>query len=416
MRVAHINVTSELSTGRIALGICESLQRSGHAALLCHARGGAPGTVPSYRIGNRWDTLVHAGLARLFDCAGFLSRHATKKLVRQLMAYKPDLVHLHNLHGYYLNLPMLMGYLAEAGVPVVWTLHDCWPFTGHCAHYAMAGCERFRSGCHDCPNKKQYPASYLLDRSKQNWLDKRDAIRAIDNLTLVTPSQWMAGEAGRSYLAKYPICVIPSGIDLDAFYPATEDAVQSAIDWHGLRRHGNKPVVLSVASAWRAAKGINDLMDLQAILGDEMVIAVAGLTEDQMYYLPPEMIPLPMVRGEQGLRALYTAADIYISLSYEESQGLTLVEALACGTQVVCYDQTALPEIITEDTGIAVPTGDLEAVADACRKLLKEPKSPDACRNRACAFDRDTQFAKYVKLYEELVEYETPAERPREPK
>jgi len=146
------------------------------------------------------------------------------------------------------------------------------------------------------------------------------------------------------------------------------------------------------------------------------VIAVVGLTPKQMEYMPPEMISVPMVYGADTLRALYTAADICISLSYEESQGLTLVEALACGTQVVCYDQTALPEIITEDTGIAVPTGDLEAVADACRKLLKEPKSPDACRNRACAFDRDTQFAKYVKLYEELVEYETPAERPREPK
>ena len=405
MRIAHINVTSELSTGRIALGICEAVQQNGHAALLCYSRGGIPEGVPGYRIGSRLDTMLHAGLARALDCAGFLSRRATKRLVRQLRLYSPDIVHLHNLHGYYLNLPVLMEYLADAGIPVVWTLHDCWPFTGHCAHYSMAGCDRFRAGCYRCPNKRQYPASWLLDRSKHNWLMKREMITALQNLTLIAPSQWLAGEAKKSFLSRYPVRVLPSGIDLDAFRPAGESAVRAVIERYGLRRHGDKPVALSVASAWRAAKGINDLMLLQEELGNEMVIAVAGLTAQQMEYLPPQMIGIPMVYGANALRALYTAADLYISLSYEESQGLTLVEALACGTQVLCYDQTALPEIVTPETGEIVPAGDVKAAAEACRKLIENPRLPEDCQTRAYQFDRDRQFAEYVKLYDELMGY-----------
>lgn len=406
MRVAHINVISELSTGRIALGICESLQQSGHAALLCHSRGGIPEAVPSYRIGSRLDTMVHSGLARIFDCAGFLSRRATKALVRQLRLYKPDIVHLHNLHGYYLNLPILMDYLKDADVPVVWTLHDCWPFTGHCAHYSMARCERFRTGCHHCPNKKQYPASWLLDRSRQNWLKKRGMILALRNLTLVAPSAWLAGEVQKSFLGGVPVRVLPSGIDLAAFRPVDENDAEAVIARYGLGRQGDKPIILSVASAWRAAKGINDLMDLRERLKGEAVIAIVGLTARQMEYLPQGMIGVPMVYGTDTLRALYSAADIYISLSYEESQGLTLIEALACGTQVICYNQTALPEIVTQDTGLVVPAGDIEAAADACRKLLDEPNAPEACRARALAFDRDTQFAEYVRLYVKLLGFE----------
>ena len=404
MRVAQINVTSELSTGRIALGICETLQSCGHAALLCHSRGGVPEAVPSYRIGSRLDTFIHAGLARFLDCAGFLSRRATRKLVQQLRLYKPDVVHLHNLLGYYLNIPILMEYLREANVPVVWTLHDCWPFTGHCAHYSMARCDRWRSICHHCPNKRQYPASLLLDRSKQNWLKKREVETQLESLTLAAPSRWLAGEAQKSFLGKYPVRVLPSGIDLEAFRPAGEAAVEEAVERWKLKKHGDKPILLSVASAWRAAKGINDLIDLQELVGDEMAIVVVGLTPRQTEVLPPEMIAVPMVHGAHSLRALYTAADICVSLSYEESQGLTLVEALACGTQVLCYDQTALPEIVTEETGAVVPAGDIGAVAEACRKLLEEPKSPEACRARAAAFDRDTQFIEYVRLYEELTQ------------
>lgn len=400
MRVAHISRSSERPEGRTALAICQSLQAAGHAALFCHADGGIPEAVPSYRVGGRVDRLWHAALARVLDCEGLLSRRATRRLARQLSLYKPDIVHLHTLHGNYLNLPILMDYLKNAGVPVVWTLGDCWPFTGHCLHYAMEGCVRFRTGCHHCPNKRREPASLLLDRSRQNWLSKRDILTAFEALTLVAPSEWMAGELRKSFLSACPLRVIPGGIDLNAFRPAAAEDVAAVAARYGLRRHGDLPLVLSVAGAWRASRGINDLMDLHETLLGEAVVAVVGLTPRQMEYLPPGMISIPVIYGTDTLRALYTAADICVSLRYEEAQDLTLPEALACGTQVVCYNQTSLPEAVSEDTGIVVPTGDVNAVADACRALLNAPKDPLACIARARAFDREAEMGAYMELYD----------------
>lgn len=403
MRFAHINLSSEGSAGQTALLLCEALQGAGHAALLCHALGSIPAAVPSYRIGGKLDRAAHKAASRVFDCAGFRSRRATQKLVEQLGLYKPDLVHLHTLHGYYLHLPELMGYLAEAKVPVLWTLRDCWAYTGHCAYYAMARCERFRAGCGQCPSKRAYPQSLALDRSQANWRRKRDAIQKIENLTFAAPSQWLAGELRKSFLAEYPVHVIPGGIDLNSFRPAGDADVESVAARYGLRRYGSKPVILSAARAWRAARGINDLMDLHAELNGEAVIAVVGLTPRQMEYLPPGMVGIPVIYGTDTLRALYTAADICVSLRYEEAQDLTLLEALACGTQLVCYDQCSLPEAVSEDTGIVVPTGRVQAVADACRALLDAPKDPLACIARAQAFDRELELGAYRNLCDTLV-------------
>jgi putative colanic acid biosynthesis glycosyltransferase len=402
MRFAHINLSSEDNAGQTALSICHTLQSAGHAALMCHALGSIPEEVPSYRIGGKLDRAAHQALSRVFDCAGFRSRRATRELIGQLRLYKPDLIHLHTLHGYYLHLPELMEYLAGAGIPVVWTLRDSWPYTGHCAAYGMARCERFRAGCGRCPNKRAYPESLALDWSKENWLKKREAILKIENLTLVAPSQWLAGELRKSFLAEYPVHVIPGGVDLTVFRPAGEGDVESVAARYGLGRNGRKPVLLSVARHWRGARGINDLMDLHGILNGEAVIAVVGLKPKQMGYLPPGMVGVPVIYGADTLRALYTAADICLSLRYEEAQDLTLTEALACGTQVVCYDQCSLPEAVSEDTGLVVPTGRVQAVADACRALLETPKDPVACIARAQAFDRELEMQAYRALYKEL--------------
>ncbi len=402
MRIAHITTSSEGTAGQTALSLCETLQDAGHAALFCYATGGIPEGVPSYRIGGVVDRTVHKALAHVFDCAGFCSRGATKKLTEQLTLYKPDLVHLYTLHGYALHLPELMRYLSAAGIPVVWTMLDCWPFTGHCAHYARAGCQRFCNGCHHCPNLRHYPESLVLDRSAQNWKHKRDALLALENLTLVAPSGWLAGELQSSFLGAYPICIVPGGIDLNFFRPAGDGDVESVTARYGLRRHGDKPLILAVARTWTAARGINDLMDLHEELQNEAAIAVVGLTPKQMEYLPPGMIGIPRIFGTDTLRALYTAADLCISLRYEEAQDLTLIEALACGTQVLCYDATSLPEIVTPETGTVVAAGSVHAVADACRALLETPKDPLACIARAEAFDREMELQTYMALYGDL--------------
>jgi glycosyltransferase involved in cell wall biosynthesis len=403
MRVAHINVTSGLSTGRIAADICRVLGELGHKGLLCYSRGYPPEGVAAYRVGNRADTLLHALGARLFDRAGFFSRAATRRLCKQLALYKPDVVHLHNLHGYYLDIRTLLAWLAKTGVPVVWTLHDCWPFTGHCAYYTMAHCGRFREGCGHCPQKRAYPESLLLDQSRRNWLEKRRACAALPRLTLITPSLWLGHEVRRSFLAKRDVRVIPSGVDLETFRPCDEpELIRDIVKRYGLAELGERKMLLSVASVWEPRKGLSDLIALSEALGDDMMLVVLGLSHAQCGELPVTMLGIPRTQSVRELRALYTAADVCLSLSHEETQGMTLLEALACGTQVLCYDATALPEIVTPDVGEVVPEGDIEAVARACARLCANPKAPEACKSRAGEFEKRRQFAQVVGLYEEV--------------
>ena len=403
MRIAHINVTSELSTGGIATGICEVAQRLGHSVLLCHSRGNPPLHVPAYQIGKRADVLLHGAYARLTDRVGFASRHATVKLVRQLEAYKPDLIHLHNLHGYYLHLPTLFAYLKRAGVPVVWTLHDCWAFTGHCAYYRMAGCDRWQNGCGDCPNRRAYPASLLLDRSARNWRDKRRLFLSLPDLTLVAPSLWLTQELQRSFLRKRPVELIPSGVDLTAFRPCEDEKLmREVIRRFSLEKLVGRKLLLTVASTWEPRKGWEDLIELSRRLPDDMRLVMVGVSETQREALPDEILALPRVRNATELRALYSAADLVLSLSHEETQGLTLVEALACGTQCLCYQAAALPELLTPACGEAVEEYNLTAVVEACARLCAQPKNPADCRKRAQRYDQNARFAQYVQLYEEL--------------
>lgn len=405
MRIAHINVISELSTGGVAKGIGEVAKRMGHSVLLCHARGVTPDGMPSYRVGNRLDTLAHGVFARLTDRAGFASRRATKALVRQLEAYKPDVVHLHNLHGYYLHLPTLFAYLKRADVPVVWTLHDCWAYTGHCAYYSMAKCDRWQRGCGHCPEKRAYPASLLMDQSARNWLDKRRLFCSLPDVTLVAPSLWLKREVERSFLRKYPVELIPSGIDLTAFRPCEDEGLlRDVIRRFSLGKLGGRKLLLSVASTWEPRKGLDDFIRLNELLPEDEALVLVGLTDRQRQELPDGILALPRVRNASELRALYSAADVYLSLSHDETQGLSLLEALACGTQCLCYNATALPELLTPDCGEVAEEYDVEAVAAACARLCEHPKSPADCRRRTERYDKHARFAQYVRLYEALAE------------
>ena len=237
MRIAQINVVASLSTGRIAVQLCRMAGQAGHKALLCYSRDTAPTDIASYKIGGKISLATHLALSRLTDRSGFFSRHATQKLVRQLELYQPDLVHLHNLHGYYLHLPTLFADLKSHDLPVVWTLHDCWAFTGHCAYYTMAqgaqpldgrrrrarqtalGCDRWQDGCGGCPRRGSYPASWFLDQSARNWRDKRDLFTGLPHMVLVTPSDWLRDQVLQSFLKDYPVYTLPNGLDTAAFQP-----------------------------------------------------------------------------------------------------------------------------------------------------------------------------------------------------
>ncbi len=426
MRIAQINIVPTLSTGRIALALCRLIEQEGHRAVICYSRDHAPSEVASIRIGSKLNSACHATLARLTDRCGFFSKGATVRFLQELDRFQPDLIHLHNLHGYYLHLPTLFAYLKKKDIPIVWTLHDCWAYTGHCAYYTLAkdapslqpakrrraeqhttGCDRWQGGCGQCVLKRSYPMSLFLDQSARNWAEKRALFLGLKHMVLTTPSQWLHDEVKRSFLKDYPVYVLPNGLDINTFKPCkSEEFMDQVVKSYGLDRSGGRKIILSVAAVWDERKGLEDLILLADQLGDGYCVAAVGVDEEQQQALQKtKVLGIRRTGNVNDLCALYTAADLYVSASREETMGMTLLEALACGTQVLCYDATAMPEIVTPEVGRVAPVGDVEAMAAAARALCNEPLSSAACRARALEYEADKRFAGYLRLYEKMYRF-----------
>lgn len=276
MKVYQINIFGNLSTGRIATDLCEVLKLYNSEGRLAFARNETIDGISYYKIGNSFDVLFHGGMTRITDRAGFYSRKATSKLIEDILTYQPDVIHLHNLHGYYLNIEELFGFLSSANIPVVWTLHDCWPYTGHCCHYSACGCNKWLQGCHDCPNLSSYPASFH-DNSRRNYADKKRLFTSVENMKIVTVSHWLEKEVMRSFLNMYEVETIYNGIDLNIFKP-TVNHTRERLDIDDSRR-----IILGVASTWHKNKGLNDFIELSSILPDDYLILLVGLSSKQCY-------------------------------------------------------------------------------------------------------------------------------------
>lgn len=399
MKILMINsVCGIRSTGRICTDLADVLKESGHECKIAYGRESVPEKYKdiSYRIGTDADVKLHALESRLFDAAGFGSKRATKRLVEKIKAYDPDVIHLHNIHGYYLNIEILFQYLAAANKPVIWTLHDCWAFTGHCAHFTMAGCERWRAGCYNCPQKKSYPSSILLDRSKQNWNRKRHIFTSVQNMTFVTPSEWLAGLVRESFLGKYSVKAIPNGIDLEAFKPTESNFREK----YGLQ---NKIVVLGVATAWSESKGLNEFKELANLLGENYEVVLLGLNAEQMNDLPQNILVLPATDTLEELAGIYTGADVFVNAGKEETMGLTTVEAMACGTPAVVSNLTAVPEVVTPDGGIILEKLTAEDIKQGIVKVLGTAFNT---RKNAQKYEKKQQYLNYLNLYNEILEAE----------
>lgn len=349
------------STGRLAAEKCRELMAQGHQCCLAYGRDKANcDDVPTLRIGSAWDYRIHGLHSRLLDDQGFGSRRATRRFLDWVREYDPDVIWLHNIHGYYLNIPLLFSYLKTCGKTIYWTLHDCWSFTGHCAYFDYVGCDRWKSGCHHCPQKKTYPASLLLDASRKNWETKRALFTDIPNMTLITPSQWLAGRVKDSFLGKYPVQVAYNTINREIFKPTPSEFRQR----HGLLE---KKIILGVASVWEERKGLRDFLALATMLPENYRILLVGLTPEQQKALPKTIMALPRTNSMEELAQIYSAADVYVSPSVEETFGMTAMEARACGTEAIVYKDTACEEVVNQFGGIAVERGPenlLKAILD----------------------------------------------------
>ena len=394
MKVLQINTFGNLSTGKIAVDIYRTLRANGHEGAVAFARNEVPGDVPSFKIGNSLSVYTDGVLTRLTDKAGHYSKGATEKLIKQIKEYDPDIIHLHNLHGYYINVSMLFDFLKDAGKPVVWTLHDCWAYTGHCCYYSMAGCDKWKlTGCSKCPQKKAYPASIFKDNSSKNFSEKNQMFHSVKNLHLVCVSKWLDNELKDSFLNDLPSRVIYNGIDTSVFKP-------SSGNFRIKYNMGDMRIVLGVASTWDTRKGLADFIELSKILDERYKIVLVGLNDKQKASLPDNMIGIGRTDGPKELAEIYSASNVLFNASVEETFGLPNVESLACGTPVVAYNCTGIPETMTEDDGFIVEPHDLQSVAQKIGEICDTGKRIEVSSFR---FPKDKTYEAYMKLYEELV-------------
>lgn len=390
-----INITcNQGSTGKISEQVGLMMKQRGWEVFLAHgARRVNPSELSTIPFSSVKGEYFHALKSLLFDADGLGSTTATKQLVGKIKEIKPDVIQIHNLHGYYLNYPVLFEYMNSTNIPVVMTLHDCWTFTGHCVHFVIAACEKWKTGCHDCELKNKYPKkSILWDKSRRNYALKKKYLASNQNLHIVAVSEWLGGLVRQSFLKDNPLYVFHNGIDLARYKPQGKPK-------DGIFR------ILAVSNVWHKDKGLYDIYKLRELLPEkEYTITLVGLSERQVKSLPSGIAGISRTSNQQELVDLYSNADVLINPTYADTFPTINLEAMACGTPVVTYETGGSPESLTDKTGIVVKQGDVNAMAEAIKSLKVKPLSSEDCRKHAeeC-FDKDRCYMKYVSLYEALL-------------
>lgn len=406
-RVILVNtVVGTGSVGRLTEGLYDALCDNGYECLVAYGRGDAPNGMNAYRIDSDVDVYLHGGLSRLTDRHGFYSAHATKEFINVIEDYDPDIIHFHNVHGYYLHIGILFEYLKEKDIRIIWTLHDCWTFTGHCSHFEYIGCNKWMTGCFACEQLSEYPKSMGKDNSERNYIDKRNLFTGFDNLTLVTPSWWLASRVEQSFMGEYHTVVVPTGIDLEMFKPMVEERRDDNLIFR-LRNNlnlRNKVVLLGVANPWRDRKGLSQFVNLSKMINERCVIVMLGLNDEQLSNLPDNIIGIGHTDSVEELAALYSMADIYVNLTLEDTFPTTNIEALACGTPVVTYRSGGSAESIDDTCGISVERNSVQGVVAAIDTILSQKGlayTTEDCLRRARLYDKEVRFEEYIReVYE----------------
>jgi glycosyltransferase involved in cell wall biosynthesis len=402
-KVLQINsVVGFGSTGRIVEMIGLEAIRNGYLSFLAYGRESFFNSKSTnIKIGNKIDVYRHIFFTRILDRHGLSSINVTKEFIKKIDKISPDIVHLHNIHGYYLNYEVLFEYLSIANVPVIWTMHDCWPITGHCAYFSFIQCEKWKTNCFNCPQKQYYPASLCLDRSYKNHIQKLNAFTQVQNMIIVSVSNWLAAIMRESFFSKYEIKIINNGVDIDVFQPKQD---KNRVKEKYLIR--NDRMLMGVASTWDERKGLNDYCKLRSLLPDEYDIVLVGLSKKQINNLPEGIIGIERTWDRIELASLYSAADIVLNLSKEETFGLTTVEGFACGTPSIVYNATASPELINSRLGEVVEFGDLNQLLSAMNKILQNGKEYYSlnCRQWAVSYyNMKDKWKQYIELYNKLI-------------
>lgn len=389
LKLLQINICSAmLSTGKITEDISKVAICHGWNTYTAYGRFAKQSVSHQFRIGTQWDTYKHYVEHRLFDREGLSSRGATHRLVRQIEDICPNIIHLHNIHDHYLNYPILFKYLASLNTPIVWTQHDCWAFTGGCMYFDLMNCNKWKSGCNECPENR----ALFCNRSKEQFILKKECLDNIRNLTFVPVSSWLKGLLEESVQKHRRIETIHNGVDICTFAPIEE------------KKQGDTFNILGVAAIWDQRKGLDDFLRLRRMLSDEYKITLVGLTPKQIRLLPDGIRGITRTTNVEELVRLYVKADVFVNPTYSDNFPTTNIEALACGTPVITYKTGGSPEALDEKTGLVVEQGDIESLTHAIMQMKENPLSSADCRSRSEAyFDKDKCYEQYVHLYESLL-------------
>lgn len=393
------SVVNFRSTGTIVENIGRNAIMHGWQSYIAYGRVARPSQSELMRIGNNWDVYLNGLETRLFDRHGLGSKKVTEKLIRQLKELKPNIIHLHNIHDYYINIKVLFNYLNTVDIPLVWTFHDCWPITGHCAHFELVGCDKWKTECHDCPQKKEYPASLFIDRSRKNHQLKKALFTSVKNLTLVPVSSWLGSMLQESYLSKYTVKVINNGIDLNIFHPD-----KKSINIKEKYNIGKTFLILGVATAWSNDKGLKEFIELSK--SPDWKVVLIGVSDQIKKQLPENILILSRTENQHDLAAFYAAADVFVNPTYQDSFPTVNLEAMASGTPVITYRTGGSPEAIDDKTGFVVEKGDIDGLLNAIHTVKQKGKSSYsiACRERAeRLYDKNDRYMDYIKLYESIL-------------
>lgn len=402
MRIVQINMMHSGSTGKIMFGLAETARKAEHQVYTFSPRYYHRGRNPHFPdiegheyFGSPLENMLHLRAAQITGLQGYFSWFGTKELLSKVSAIRPDVIHLHNLHNRTINLPMLVAYIKKRKIPTLWTLHDCWAFTGQCPHFTMAKCDKWKSGCGGCSQIRSYPDAFV-DRTRFMWKKKRSWFTGVPDMTLVTPSQWLADLVKQSFLREYSVKVIPNGIDLSIFKPRVSDFRKR------YRIPDGKNILLGVAFGWGVRKGLDVFLELAKRLdGAKYQIVLVGTDDSVDKQLPESILSIHRTENQQQLVEIYAAADLFVNPTREENYPTVNMESIACGTPVLTFRTGGSPEIVSPDTGSVVGCDDVDSLEKEIVRICQtRPYTEEQCLNRAAEFDQFHRFKEYIRLYE----------------
>lgn len=389
------------SVGRIAEQIGQEVIEYGWESYITYARNNQPSKSIVIKIGNKFDVYRHGIMTRITDKQGFYSTLATTRLIKQIKEIKPDVILLHHLHGYFINIKLLFEFLEKVDIPIVWTFHDCWSFTGHCTHFDFVGCDKWKTQCYSCPQKMSYPSSFLFDNSRKNYDVKKKLFNSVKNMTIVPVSYWLGDLVVDSFLGKYPIRVIQNGINLNVFNIKDYDDIKTKYNIK------DNFVILGVASTWDKRKGLYDFIKLSKRLKEDEIIILVGLSKKQIKQLPHKIIGIQRTENVEELAKFYSMADVFVNPTYEDTFPTTNLEALACGTPIITYKTGGSVESVDNSVGFRVEKGDVNNLLFSIKIIKNKGKDyySQKCIDKAIKhYNRKDRFKEYIDLFSKLID------------